>query len=184
MRIWSILWEVLGFPGSQQGNRCRPNQSHGHSNYETSSHGKRTKEHLGKSLVYLEIHPWAGINHVGFHQVAQERAKFWIGRSAAIGLQEAAANHDGPPHDANPIHKKPLLHYMATNLYAIGALIAQKDEGGVEQPVYYISCALKDVETHYPRAERACLAILYASQRFAPLFLGLRSTADDQVPCH
>ena len=73
---------------------------------------------------------------------------------------------------------------MATNLYAIGALIAQKDEGGVEQPVYYISCALKDVETHYPRAERACLAILYASQRFAPLFLGLRSMADDQIPCH
>ena len=70
-----------------------------------------------------------------------------------------------------PIHKKPLLLYLATNSYAIGALIAQKDRGGVEQPVYYISYALKDVETRYPRAEKACLAIVYASQRLGHYFL-------------
>ena len=61
-----------------------------------------------------------------------------------------------------PIHKRPLLLYLATNSYAISALIAQENKGGIEQPVYYISRALKDVETRYPRAERACLAIVYA----------------------
>ena len=60
---------------------------------------------------------------------------------------------------------------MAINSYAIGALITQEDGGGIEQPVYYISCALKDVETCYPRAERACLAIVYASQRLCHYFL-------------
>ena len=69
------------------------------------------------------------------------------------------------------IHKKPLLLYMAINSYAIGALIAQEDGGGVKQPVYYISRALKDAETRYPRAERACLAIVYASQRLRHYFL-------------
>ena len=53
-----------------------------------------------------------------------------------------------------PIRKKPLLLYLATNSYAIGALIAQEDEGGIEQPVYYDSRAPKDAETCYPRAER------------------------------
>ena len=70
-----------------------------------------------------------------------------------------------------PIHKRPLLLYLATNSYAIGALIAQENEGGVEQPVFYISHALKDAETRYPRAERACLAIVYASQRLRHYFL-------------
>ena len=51
---------------------------------------------------------------------------------------------------------------MVTNSYAIG---------GVEQPVYYISRSLKDAETRYPRAERACLAIVYASQRLPHYFL-------------
>ena len=70
-----------------------------------------------------------------------------------------------------PVHRKPLLLYLAANSYAIGALIAQKDGDGVEQPVYYISRALKDVETRYLRAERACLAIVYASQRLRHNFL-------------
>ena len=70
-----------------------------------------------------------------------------------------------------PIRKKPLLLYLATNLYAIGALIVQEDEGDIEQPVYYISHALKGAETRYPRAERACLAIVYASQRLRHYFL-------------
>ena len=69
------------------------------------------------------------------------------------------------------IHKKPLLLYLATNSYTISALIAQEDGGGMEQPIYYISRALKDAETRFPRAERACLAIVYASQRLRHYFL-------------
>ena len=70
-----------------------------------------------------------------------------------------------------PVHKKPLLLYLAANSYAISALIAQEDGSGVEQLVYYISRALKDTETRYPRAERVCLAIMYASQRLRHYFL-------------
>ena len=70
-----------------------------------------------------------------------------------------------------PIRKKPLLLYLATSQYAIDALIAQEDGGGIEQPVYYINRALKDTETHYPRAERACLAIVCALRRLRHYFL-------------
>ena len=73
-----------------------------------------------------------------------------------------------------PIHKRPLLLYLATNSYAIGALIAQENGGGVKQPVYYISRALKDAETRYPREEMACLAIVYASQRLHNYFLAYK----------
>ena len=34
-----------------------------------------------------------------------------------------------------------------------------------------MSYALKDAETHYPRVERACLAIVYASQMLRHYFL-------------
>ena len=72
------------------------------------------------------------------------------------------------------IHRKPLLLYLATNSYAIGALIAQEDGGGAEQPVYYISRVLKDAETRYPRAERASLAIVYTLQRLHHYFLAYK----------
>ena len=73
-----------------------------------------------------------------------------------------------------PIHKRPLLLYLTTNSYAISALIAKENERGVEQPVYYISYALKDAETCYPRVERVCLVIVYASQRLRHYFLAYK----------
>ena len=70
-----------------------------------------------------------------------------------------------------PIRKKPLLLYLASSPSAIGGLIAQEDGGGIKQPVYYISHALRYAETRYPRAKRACLEIVYASQRLYHYFL-------------
>ena len=68
------------------------------------------------------------------------------------------------PIECAPIPRKPLKLYLPTNNEAIGALIAQDNQEGLEQPVYYVSRKLKDVETRYPRAERACLALINATQ--------------------
>jgi hypothetical protein len=69
------------------------------------------------------------------------------------------------------IIRKPLKLYLASNNQAIGALIAQDDEQRQEQPVYYVSRALKEMETCYLRAERVCLALKYAAQRLRHYFL-------------
>ena len=69
------------------------------------------------------------------------------------------------------IRKKPMLLYLASSPSIIGALIAQENGSGIEQLVYYIRRALRDVETHYPRTKRACLIIVYASQRLRHYFL-------------
>ena len=73
-----------------------------------------------------------------------------------------------------PVRKRPLLLYLAINSYAIGALITQEDKSSVEQLVYHISHALKHTETRYPRAEKACFAIVYASQRLCHYFLAYK----------
>jgi hypothetical protein len=52
-----------------------------------------------------------------------------------------------------PVAGRPLRLYLASNGEAIGALIAQEDEGGTEKPVYYVSQALRDAETRYSGAE-------------------------------
>jgi hypothetical protein len=53
--------------------------------------------------------------------------------------------------------------YLASNGEAIGALVAYEDEGGTKKLVYYVNRAFKDAETMYLGAERACLALVYAS---------------------
>ena len=58
------------------------------------------------------------------------------------------------------VRGKPLLLYLASNSQAIGALLAQEDDDGNEQPIYYVSRTLKDVETKYPMIERAFLVVI------------------------
>ena len=70
-----------------------------------------------------------------------------------------------------PIPRKPLKLYLDTNNEAIGALIAQDDQKGIKRPVYYVSRKLKDAKTYYPRAERACLALIYAAQQLCHYLL-------------
>ena len=52
--------------------------------------------------------------------------------------------------------------YLASNSQAIRALLAQEDDDRNEQPIYYVSKTLKDIETRYPKIERACLVVIYA----------------------
>lgn len=65
---------------------------------------------------------------------------------------------------------KPLLFNLASNPQAIGALLAQEDEKGNKQPIYYANKALKGTETRYPKIERACLVVIYASQQLKCYF--------------
>ena len=55
--------------------------------------------------------------------------------------------------------------YLALNDKAVGALISQESEDGTEQPIYYMSRALRDAETHYPRTEHTCPSLIYATQK-------------------
>uniref|UniRef100_A0A2N9I1I7 Integrase catalytic domain-containing protein n=1 Tax=Fagus sylvatica TaxID=28930 RepID=A0A2N9I1I7_FAGSY len=72
-----------------------------------------------------------------------------------------------------PVPDRPLRLYLASNSEAIGGLVAQEDEDGTKKPIYYVSRALRDAETRYSRAERACLALIghmpYSSQAIADL---------------
>jgi hypothetical protein len=58
-----------------------------------------------------------------------------------------------------PIMKKPLKLYLASNNQAIGALIAQDDEQGQEQPMYYVSRSLKEMGDTLLKSRASMLSI-------------------------
>nr|XP_023903605.1 uncharacterized protein LOC112015432 [Quercus suber] len=61
--------------------------------------------------------------------------------------------------------KGPTDHESSAHSPGTRALLAQEDDDGNEQPVYYVSRTLKDAETRYPMIEKACLVVIYATQR-------------------
>lgn len=70
-----------------------------------------------------------------------------------------------PPILMPPIKGKLLLLYISTTERSLGVLLAQEDEQGKETTIYYLSRTLIKYELNYTFVERACLAVVFASQK-------------------
>lgn len=60
---------------------------------------------------------------------------------------------------------KPLLMYISLTEKSIRALLAQENDQGKDMVIYYISRTLVNYELNYSFIEKACLAIVFASQK-------------------
>ncbi|XP_058221013.1 uncharacterized protein LOC131331161 [Rhododendron vialii] len=65
----------------------------------------------------------------------------------------------------SPTKGKSLLLYIAALDCSLGALLAQHNEQGKEQALYYLSRTLVGVELNYSPIEKTCLALVFALQK-------------------
>ncbi|CAN6567999.1 unnamed protein product [Malus baccata var. baccata] len=79
-----------------------------------------------------------------------------------------------PPVLVPPQRGKPLKLYISASEKSIGSLLAQNNEGGKEQAVYYLSRILTEVETRYSSVERLWLALYFTASKLRHYML----------PCH
>ena len=63
---------------------------------------------------------------------------------------------------AHPQLDKPYKLYTDTSAFAIGAILVQEDENGMERPVLYLSKQLNEAQIKYATIEREAYAIVYA----------------------
>ena len=82
------------------------------------------------------------------HQKAFEAIKLYLTR---------------PPVLTPPIKGKALKLYISATEESIGALLAQDNEQGREQAVYYLSRLLTQVEFRYTSIEKLCLALYFSA---------------------
>lgn len=64
-----------------------------------------------------------------------------------------------------PVPDQPLLLYISATSTALGALLAQQVAEGKEKAIYYISHTLVGYELNYTPIERACLVVVFSSQK-------------------
>ncbi|WKA08947.1 hypothetical protein VitviT2T_026629 [Vitis vinifera] len=60
---------------------------------------------------------------------------------------------------APPTSSRPLLLYLSVSDVALGCMLAQLDDSGKDQAIYYLSKRMLDHETKYVMIERYCLAL-------------------------
>ena len=63
------------------------------------------------------------------------------------------------------------MHVDASSI-ALGVILAQPDEGGIDHPIAFASRKLSSAERNYTTTEREGLAMVYALQKFRHYLLG------------
>ncbi|XP_026396386.1 uncharacterized protein LOC113291021 [Papaver somniferum] len=66
----------------------------------------------------------------------------------------------------SPIQGRPLCLHTSSSDAAVGALLSQEDDEGIEHPIYYFSRTLRNAKLRHPKAEKSCLTLVHAVQKF------------------
>ncbi|XP_058198560.1 uncharacterized protein LOC131314085 [Rhododendron vialii] len=70
-----------------------------------------------------------------------------------------------PPVLMPPINGKPLKLYISAGHQSIGCLLAQDNENGHEQAIYYLSRRLNECEIKYKPIEKLCLTLYFSATK-------------------
>ena len=65
---------------------------------------------------------------------------------------------------------KPLILYFAIEKEAVGAMLAQEDENGIEHAGYYLSKKFLPYEVNYNLVEKTCLSVVWVAKKLQHYF--------------
>ncbi|KAK4400836.1 hypothetical protein Sango_1189700 [Sesamum angolense] len=78
-----------------------------------------------------------------------------------------------PPVFVAPVPGRPLILYVAAQESFVGILLAQKNDEGNENALYYLSRMMKLNELKYSLIEKLCLALIFSIQKLKHFFQSL-----------
>ncbi|KAL0317410.1 UNVERIFIED_CONTAM: Transposon Tf2-12 polyprotein [Sesamum angustifolium] len=75
-----------------------------------------------------------------------------------------------PPVLITPVPGRPLILYVAAQERSVGILLAQKNDEGKENALYYLSRTMTPNELKYSPIEKLCLALIFSIQKLKHYF--------------
>ena len=77
---------------------------------------------------------------------------------------------------AYPQPNKPYKLYTDACDYAVGAVLVQDDENGVERPIHYVSKQLHGAQLSWPVIEKEGFGVMFAIKKLSPYLYGSEFT--------
>jgi ribonuclease HI len=166
-----FVGKFLGFLVHNRGIDVDPAKASAITTMKAPTSHKELKSFLGRLSYIRRFIPGLAIVTATFTSLMKKGVPFVWSTACQQAFEKIQVIMTKLPIVCASVAGRPLCLYLSSNSQAIGALVAQEDESGTEKPVYYVSRTLRDAGTRYSGAERACLALIYASQRLRHYFL-------------
>ncbi|XP_042466341.1 uncharacterized protein LOC122048891 [Zingiber officinale] len=104
-----------------------------------------------------------------FFKILRRATKFQWDEECDRAFEELKAYLNSLPVLAKPIAGEALKIYLSSTDHAVGSALVRPDDE--EQPVYFLSHILKDVESRYSSLEKLAFALILVARRLRSYFL-------------
>ncbi|XP_057803083.1 uncharacterized protein LOC131018370 [Salvia miltiorrhiza] len=105
-----------------------------------------------------------------FSRIMKKGIPFEWNESCSTAFNSIKAYLMKPPVLAAPVAGRPLILYIAAQERSMGALLAQDNESGKENALYYLSRTMTPNELNYSPIEKLCLALIFSIQKLKHYF--------------
>lgn len=168
--------ELLGYQVSAEGIAALPSKTNAILEMPAPKDKKAVRSFLGMTNYYRQLIP-------GYAQIAEPlvrltkasvRFKWTTEQQQALDELKSALASDAIL--AYPDVQRPYKLYTDACDYAIGAILVQDDDAGIERPIHYLSHQLGDIQRRWPTIEKEAYAAIYALEKLRPYLYGATFT--------
>ena len=164
--------ELLGYIVSADGIKCNPDKTEAIANLASPETVKEVRSFLGMAGYYRQCVPQFAKVAAPLVRLTKKQARFSWGQEqqeAFDVLKELLVSSQVMAH---PDTSKPYKLYTDACDYAIGAILVQEDDDGVERPIQYVSKQLAGAQLNWATIEKEAYAVVHALTKLRPYLYG------------
>src|SRR5436853_959619 len=164
--------KFLGFVVTSKGIHLDPEKVSAIKDMEPPRNLKELRGLQGK-LAYIRrfISNLSGRCHP-FSKLLKKGVTFVWDQACQNAFEEIKQYLTSPPVLVPPTQGKPFFLYVRAMERSLGALLAQKNDEGHEQAIYYLGRTMIGAEHRYNPVEKECLALVFAVQMMRHYLVG------------
>ncbi|XP_075494699.1 uncharacterized protein LOC142532266 [Primulina tabacum] len=162
--------KFLGYMVTERGIEANPEKVQAIQNMVSPQGPKDVQQLAGRIAALARFISRSAHRSLPFFRTLRKAKKFEWGPDCKKAFTELKEYLAELPVLAKPAAGEPLWVYLSATEGAVSSVLVKLD-GSVQQPVYYVSHALKGAEIRYSGLEKLALALVMTARRLRPYFL-------------
>ena len=168
--------ELLGYVVSADGIKCNPGKTEAIANLPTPRNVKDVRSFLGMAGYYKQCVPQFAKVASPLVKLTRKYVRFSWGEEQQEAFDTLKKLLISSRVMAHPNTQKPYKLYTDACEYAVGAILVQEDDEGIECPIQYLSKQLAGAQLRWATIEKEAYAVVYALTKLRPYLYGAEFT--------
>ncbi|KAL2254676.1 UNVERIFIED_CONTAM: Retrovirus-related Pol polyprotein from transposon [Sesamum indicum] len=161
--------KFLGYMVSERGIEANPEKIEAILNLKSPTSIKEVQKLTGRIASLNRFISRSADRNLHFFKILRKVKGFNWTEECEQAFQELKTYLRSPPLLANPKEGDVLYLYLAVSDNAVSSVLI-KEEGKMQNPVYYVSKMLQGAETRYAEIEKLALAVVVTARKLRPYF--------------